>query len=111
MVVLCKPGCPNYSVYKVFHLIALLNIYKLTSAVIANQLTHTLESNNLLPDTHFSSHLGRSTINSLYLFEATVKDAWWANKVASILLLDIEGAFPNAVMKHLLHNMCNHHIP
>jgi hypothetical protein len=78
---------------------------------VADQLTYTLEHHQLLPNTHFGGRPGHSTTDSLHLLEDTIKNAWRAHKVASVLFLDIEGEFPNAVTKRLLHNMHMRHIP
>jgi len=111
-VVLHKPGKPNYSIPKVYCPIALLNTTgKLLMAVVADQLTYTLEHHQLLPNTHFGGRPGHSTMDSLHLLEDTIKNAWCAHKVALVLFLDIEGAFPNAVTKWLLHNMRMRRIP
>lgn len=111
-VVLRKPGKPDYSVPKAFRPIALLNTMgKLLSAVVVERLTYTLEKYHLLPNTHFGGRPGRSTTDSLHLLEETVKNAWRSHKVASVLFLDIEGAFPNAVTKCLIHNMRMRRIP
>lgn len=111
-VVLRKPGKPDYTIPKAYRPIALLNTTgKLLTAIIADQLSHLLETNNLLPATHFGGCPGRSMTDSLHLLEATIKNAWRAGKVASALFLDIEGAFPNAVTKRLLHNMHKCKIP
>lgn len=111
-VVLCKPGKPDYSVPKAYCPITLLNtLGKLLTAVVAEHLTYTLEKHQLLPDTHFGGRLGRSTMDLLHLLEETIKNAWRTQKVASVLFLDIEGAFPNTITKHLLHNMRMHRIP
>ena len=40
-----------------------------------------------------------------------IKDAWQKGQVTSILFLDMEGAFPNAVMDRLIHNLCKRRIP
>ena len=40
-----------------------------------------------------------------------IKDAWRQGKVTSILFLDVEGAFPNAVPDRLIHNLWKHKIP
>jgi hypothetical protein len=105
-VVLRKPGRPDYIIPKSYRPITLLNTtYKLLSAVVANQLTHILESNHLLPNTHFGGHPGRSTTDFLHLLKATVKNVWCSHKVVSVLFLNIEGAFPNTITDHLLHNM------
>ena len=65
----------------------------------------------LLPATHFGGRPGRTTTNSLHLLTDTVKAVWHRKKVVSILFLDVEGAFPNAVTRHLLHNMRKRRIP
>jgi Reverse transcriptase (RNA-dependent DNA polymerase) len=40
-----------------------------------------------------------------------VKDAWRSGKVAAVLFLDIQGAFPNTVKEQMIHNMCMGHVP
>ena len=111
-VVLRKPGKPDYTVPKAYRPIALLNsTCKLLMAVVAEELTYLLEQHSLLPGTHFGGRPGRSTTDSLHLLEETIKNAWRSHKVASVLFLDIEGAFPNAVTKRLLHNMRMRRIP
>lgn len=105
-VVLHKPGKPSYSTPKAYWPIALLNMTcKLLTAVVAERTTYLLERHQLLPSTHFGGRPGRSTTNSLHLLEETIRNAWRSKKIASVLFLDIEGAFPNAVTGRLLHNM------
>ena len=105
-VILRKPGRPDYSVPKAYRPIALLNTTaKLLSAIVAERTTHVLETNNLLPATHFGGRPGRSTEDSFLLLETTIKHTWRQHKVVSTLFLDIEGAFPNTVTDQLLHNM------
>jgi hypothetical protein len=74
-------------------------------------MTFLLERHQLLPNTHFGGRPGRSTSDSLHLLEETIRNAWRTKKVASVLFLDIEGAFPNAVTKRLLHNMKKRRLP
>lgn len=40
-----------------------------------------------------------------------IKEAWRRSKVVSVLFLDIEGAFPNAVTDKLVHNLRKRRIP
>ena len=40
-----------------------------------------------------------------------IKDAWQKGKVASLLFLDVEGAFPNVVTDRLIHNLQKCRIP
>lgn len=92
--------------------IALINTTcKLLITIIADQITYMLEHHQLLPDTHFGGQPSRSTMDSLYLLETIIKNAWRMGKVASAFFLDIEGAFPNAVTDRLLHNMRMQRLP
>lgn len=107
-----KPGKPDYSVPKAYHSIALLNTTaKLLLAIVTDKASYLFESHGLLPSTHFSGRPGCSTTDSLHLLEATVKHAWRQGKVASVLFLDIKGAFPNAVTDCLIHNMKTRRLP
>lgn len=111
-VVLRKPGKANYSVPKAYRPIALINTTcKLLTAIVAEQVSYILERHNLIPNTHFGGRPGRTTTDSLHLLETTIKNAWRTGKVASILFLDIEGAFPNAVTARLTHNMRKRKLP
>ena len=111
-VILRKPGKPDYSTPKAYRPIALLNTTaKLLSAIVAERTSYTLEAHNLLPNTHFGGRPGRSTSDSLHLFETTVRHAWRQGNVVSALFLDIEGAFPNAVTDRLIHNMRIRRLP
>jgi hypothetical protein len=74
-------------------------------------LSHLIESHQLIPPTHFGGHPGQTTTNALHLLVHHVKDAWCKGKVVSILFLDIEGTFPNAVTDQLLHNMQKQRVP
>ena len=72
---------------------------------------HFFRFSSLHPHQHAMAshgHLPAPGINvnmPLHPLESTVRHAWRQGKVVSVLFLDIEGAFPNAVTDHLLHNM------
>jgi len=111
-VILRKPGKPDYSLPKAYRLIALLNTTaKLLSSIVTDRTSYILETHNLLPTTHFGGRPGRTTEDSLHLLESTVHNAWRQGKVVSALFLDIEGAFPNAVTEHLIHNLRKKRLP
>ncbi|RDB28923.1 putative RNA-directed DNA polymerase from transposon X-element [Hypsizygus marmoreus] len=69
------------------------------------------EKLNILPANHFGARPGRTTTDSIHLLMKTVKDAWRKGKVASILFLDVKGAFPSVAIDRLLHNMRKRGIP
>jgi hypothetical protein len=51
------------------------------------------------------------TTDAVHALVDKVKTAWRRGKVVSILYLDVEGAFPNAVTDRLLHNLRRRKIP
>jgi hypothetical protein len=106
MVVLCKPGKPNYSIAKVYCPIALLKIAnKILSASVAECLKTLADKHKWLPDHHFGGRPGCSTTDALHLFVKTIKDVWARGQVASALFLDIKGAFLHALPSQLAGNM------
>ena len=112
MVVLCKPGKPSYHHPKAYQPIALLNTMgKLLSSLIADNLSHFCESREVLPKTQFGRRPAHCTSDSMLLLTHSIKEVWRRKKVASILFLNIQGAFPNVVKETLLHNMCQRGVP
>ena len=106
------PGKPRYDIPKAYRPVALVNtIAKLLSSIVAEDLVHLMEKHALLPANHFGGRPGRTMMDSLHLLVDTVKAAWHRKQVVSVLFLDVEGAFPNAVMERLLHNLWKRRVP
>ncbi|KAL6152343.1 hypothetical protein ACJQWK_05935 [Exserohilum turcicum] len=107
-VVLRKPGKDNYTVPKAYRPIALLNtVGKVMDAVIARRLSHLVETQHVLPDTHMGGRRMRSTEHALHAVTSRIYQAWnkGDGQVASLLLLDVSGAFDNVSHPRLLHNL------
>ncbi|KAG6979819.1 RNA-directed DNA polymerase from mobile element jockey [Fusarium oxysporum f. sp. conglutinans] len=107
-VVLRKPGKDNYTMPKAYSPIALLNTTgRIMEAVIAKRLSYLAETHNLLPDTYMGGRKLRSTEHALHLIIDKIYDAWntGSGKVASLLLLDVSGAFDSISQARLLHNL------
>ena len=110
--VLRKPGRQTYDILKSYHPIALLDtIAKIFTALLAEDITILAEQYKLLPAHHFGGRPGQRTTDSMHLLTHRIKHAWRNGRVASVLFLDIEGAFPNAVKEQLLFNMRKRRIP
>ncbi|KAF5310671.1 hypothetical protein D9619_007720 [Psilocybe cf. subviscida] len=110
--VLRKPGKPSYEIPKAYRPIALLStIGKLLSAIVVGDISRLIETHELLPSTHFGGRQGRTTTDSLHYLVGRIKAAWHKKKVVSVLFLDIEGAFPNAVTEKVIHNMKKRQMP
>ena len=111
-MVLRKPGKPSYDVPKAYRPVVLLStLAKVLTAIVAEDISRLVEEHQLLPQTHFGGRPGRSTTDALHYLVQQVKEAWRKGRVASVLFLDVEGAFPNAVTARLIHNLKRRRIP
>lgn len=107
-VVIRKPQKPCYNVPKSYRPIALLNTMgKLLEKIIANRITKAIEKYNLLPDEQMGARPGRSTITAVELLTKQIHTIWGRDKkkVASLLSLDISGAFDYISHPRLIHIM------
>ena len=93
-VCLRKPGKGIYNQAKVWCSIALLNITgKLIEAIKAARLSKVAEEAKLLPEIQIGFMKGRSTESALFLLTSQVEKVWKEGMVASLLSLDISGAY------------------
>ena len=105
-VVLRKPGKDDYTQPKSYRPIALLNtLGKGLEIIIANRLTYLADTRHLLPSRHTGGRKLASTDHAIHLFLQRTHEAWADGKVASLLLLDVSGAFDNVSRPRLLHNL------
>jgi ribonuclease HI/endonuclease/exonuclease/phosphatase family metal-dependent hydrolase len=111
-VVLRKPSKPSYEIPKAYRPVVLLpTLAKVLTAIVADILSQLVEKHRILPNTHFGGRPGRTTTDAIHYLTHKIKDAWKLGLVASILFLDIEGAFPNAVTDRLIHNLKKRRVP
>ncbi|CEJ62645.1 Putative Reverse transcriptase [Penicillium brasilianum] len=99
MVVLRKPGKPDYSTPGAYRPISLLNtLGKLLETVIARRLSYLAEKHGLLPNTQFGGRPGRTTEQALLVLANAIDRAWYKCKVVTLIAFDLKGAF-NGVNK------------
>ena len=111
-IVLRKPDKPNYGVFKAYRPVALIStMAKVLTALVAENISRLVEQHQLIPKTHFGGRPGRTTTDAIHYLVHKIKQAWANNQVASVLFLDVEGAFPNAVTNRLIHNLRKRRIP
>ena len=111
-IILRKPGKPSYETAKAYRPIALLStVAKVLTAIVAEDMSRLVEYHQLLPNTHFGGRPGRATTDAIHYLLQRIKEAWQKDMVASVLFLDVEGAFPNAVTDRLIHNLRRRRIP
>ena len=112
-VVLRKPGKPDYTSPKAYRPIALLNtVGKALEAVIATRLSYLVEAHGLLPQNHIGGRRGRSCEHAIHLLLERIHASWRAGApVATLLTLDVSGAFDNTAHQRLIHNLRKRQVP
>ena len=107
-IILKKPKKPDYSEPKAYRPIALLDtLGKALETVVAMRLRECAEQNGLLPEEQMGARRGRSVETALEVLTDAVHTVWGINKmnVATLLSLDVSGAFDNVNHKRLLHDL------
>ena len=100
-----KPDKPDYQVPKAYRPIALLNtIGKALESIIATRLSWAAEAYELLPRGHMGGRRSASSEHAVHALIEAIHSAWTRKQVASLLLLDVIGAFDNVSQIRLLHN-------
>ena len=112
IVVLRKPGKPDYSIPGAYRPISLLNtLGKVLEAVMAKRMSYYAETYGLLPDTQFGGRPGRTTEQALLVLANEIDRGWLKNKVITLVASDLKGAF-NGVNKQALDlRLKEHGIP
>lgn len=101
-----KPGKDDYIQPKAYRPIALLNtLGKALEAVMATRLAYLADTFNLLPSRHTGGRKLTSTEHAIHLLLQRIHQAWSEGKVASLLLLDVTGAYDNVSRERLIHNL------
>lgn len=105
-VVLHKNNKNDYTKAKSNRPVALLNtLGKVLEAIPAKRLSYLAAEHTLLPCTHMGGRKGTSTDHACHYLLEQVYTAWNTKKVASLLLLDVAGAFDNINQSRLIHNL------
>ena len=86
--------------------ISLLNtLGKALESILAQRIAYAVEKHRLLPKGHLGGRKGMSAEHALHGLVEKVYQAWNAGDVASLLLLDVSGAFDHVSHVRLLHNL------
>ena len=96
VVVLPKPGKTpaQKELAGAWRPISLLNCMgKILETLIAKRLIEVVEDNGLLPEGQFGNRKGRSTEVAIRFLTVAVRTAWAWGGLASLLQLDLKGAF------------------
>ena len=113
-VILKKPRKEDYTSPTAYRPIALLNtIGKALEAVVAERIRFAAEKHSLLPETQMGARRMRSIETALQLITEKVHTIWGAkrHRVATLLSLDVSGAFDRVSHTRLIHNLRKRRIP
>ncbi|KAJ5135375.1 uncharacterized protein N7515_004653 [Penicillium bovifimosum] len=112
IIVLRKPGNPDYSLSGAYRPISLLNtLGKLLEAVIARRLSYLAEKHSLLPNSQFGGRPGRTTEQALVVLSNAIDQAWYKYKVVTLISFDLKGAFNGVNWVGLDHSLQARGIP
>ena len=70
-------------------------------SVVAERLSHAVETRGLLPTNHFGARKQRSAEQALMLLQESIYPAWRGRKILSLISFDVKGAY-NGVCKERL---------
>ena len=112
-IVLQKPSKPDYSEPGAWRPIALLStLGKVIETLAARRLSDLAEQKNLLPDSQMGNRRNRLVETALDLLIEQIHTVWReGGQVASVLSLDIAGAFNTVNHLQLLDNLWKKRIP
>jgi hypothetical protein len=89
----------------------LATLGKLLESVVAERISHAVETYRLLPTNHFGAHKQQSAEQAILLLQEQIYTAWRGRKVASLISFDVKGAYNGVCKERLLQWMKVRGIP
>jgi hypothetical protein len=112
IIPLKKPNKGDYTVAKSWRPISLLStLGKALESVIAERISHAVETFGLLPTNHFGARKKRSAEQALLLLQEHIYNAWRSRKVLSLVSFDVKGAYNGVYKDRLLQRLTARGIP
>ena len=112
IIPLKKPGKENYTIAKAWRPISLLaTLGKVLESVVAERISHAVETYGLLPTNHFRARKQRSAEQALMLLQEQIYNAWRGRKIVSLISFDVKGAYNGVCKERLVQRMRARGIP
>lgn len=112
IIPLKKPNKGDYTVMKAWRPISLLStLGKTLESVVAERISHAVETFGLLPTNHFGARKKRSAEQALLLLQEHIYNAWRSKKVLSLVSFDVKGAYNGVYKDRLLQRLTARGIP
>ncbi|KAJ5152514.1 hypothetical protein N7492_009794 [Penicillium capsulatum] len=97
IIPLKKPNKENYTIAKAWRPISLLaTLGKVLESVVAERISHAVETYGLLPTSHFGARKQRSAEQAIVLLQEHIYTAWRGRRVLSLISFDVKGAYNGA---------------
>ncbi|KAJ6168143.1 hypothetical protein N7497_000986 [Penicillium chrysogenum] len=112
IIPLKNPNKENYTIAKAWRPISLLaTLGKILESVVAERISHAVETHGLLPTSHFGARKQRSAEQALLLLQEQIYTAWRGRRVLSLISFDVKGAYNGVCKERLLQRMKARGIP
>jgi ribonuclease HI len=112
IIPLRKPNKESYTIAKAWRPISLLaTLGKVLESVVAERISHAVETYGLLPTSHFGARKQRSAEQALLLLQEQIYAAWRGRRVLSLISFDVKGAYNGVCKERLLQRMKARGIP
>ncbi|KAF4230065.1 hypothetical protein CNMCM8980_005994 [Aspergillus fumigatiaffinis] len=112
IIPLKKPNKENHTVAKAWRPISLLaTLGKILEPVVAERISHAVETHGLLPTSHFGAQKQRSAEQALVLLQEQIFTAWRGRRILSLISFDVKGAYNGVCKERLLQRMKARGIP
>nr|AEB91360.1 unknown [Verticillium dahliae VdLs.17] len=106
IIPLKKPGKGDYTIAKAWRPISLLaTLGKVLESVVAERISHAVETHGLLPTNHFGARKQRSAEQALVLLQEQIYAAWRNRWVVSLVSFDVKGAYNGVCKERLIQRM------
>ncbi len=112
IIPLKKPGKEDYTMAKAWRPISLLaTLGKVLESVVAERISHAVETHGLLPTNHFGARKQRSAEQALVFLQEQIYTAWRGRKVVSLISFDVKGAYNGVCKERLVQRIRARGIP
>ncbi|EKV16962.1 Transposon I factor, putative [Penicillium digitatum PHI26] len=101
-----KPNKGDYTIAKAWRPISLLaTLGKVLESVVAERISHAVETHGLLPTSHFGARKQRSAEQALLFLQEQIYAAWRGRRVLSLISFDVKGAYNGVCKERLIQRM------
>lgn len=100
IIPLRKPNKENYTTAKAWRPISLLaTLGKIPESVVAERISHAVETHRLLPTSHFGARKQRSAEQALLLLQEQIYTAWRGRRLGRLIMLRCQRSLQSGLQR------------